>query len=60
MKRFNKDELFCIKCLIHDTFFVGGGSWVSNNCPKCGGTDCILYEDLTWVQKIKVLKRSEY
>jgi hypothetical protein len=24
MANFNKDELFCKKCLIHDHFFVGG------------------------------------
>lgn len=52
----NKDELFCLKCLIHDTFFVGGGSWAPNCCPKCRGTDCIRYENLTPIQKIKAKK----
>ena len=49
----NKDELFCPKCLMHDTFFVGGGSWTPDNCPKCKGTDCIMYGNLTTIEKIK-------
>ena len=49
----NADELFCSECLIHDTFFVGGGSWSSDGCPKCKGTDCIRYENLTTTEKIK-------
>jgi len=57
MKKFNKDELFCSKCLIHDAFFKGGGSWASNGCPKCGGTDCTMYQNLAFIQKIKVRKK---
>lgn len=48
----NKDELFCSKCLIHDTFFVGGGSWPIYDCSKCKGIDCI-YKNLTIIEKIK-------
>ena len=36
----------CIKCLIDDGFFNGGGSWAPDSCPKCGGTHCIMYEAL--------------
>lgn len=49
----NKNELFCSKCLIHDTFFIGGGSWSPSNCPKCKGTDCIIYENLSFIKKLK-------
>ena len=49
---FKNDELFCSKCLIHDHFFQGGGSWSSDNCPKCGNTDCIMFKDLSIKNKI--------
>ena len=53
MRKFNKDELFCRKCFTHDTFFTGGGATASNNCPECSGTDCVLYENLTSLQRSK-------
>lgn len=59
MSKFNKDELFCSKCLIHDTFFKGGGSWASSSCPECGGTACTLYQSLTFVQKVKARKKFD-
>lgn len=51
--RFNSDALFCKKCLIHDHFFRGGGSWAPDSCPKCGGTECI-----TW-NKVSIFKRNK-
>lgn len=54
MRKFNKDELFCKNCLTHDTFFVGGGATASNRCPECGGTGCILYGNLSFLQRSKV------
>lgn len=48
-----KSDLFCVECLILDSFFVDGGSWIPDRCPKCKGTDCILYEDMTPEQKAK-------
>ena len=59
MKGFNKFERFCPKCIIHDTFFEGGGSWISDSCPKCGGTECIMYQNLTLVQKFKARKKFD-
>jgi len=53
MKKFNRDELFCKKCFTHDTFFTGGGATSPDSCPECGGTDCIFYGDLTFLQKSK-------
>ena len=53
MKKFNKDELFCKKCVVHDAFFKGGGSYISDNCPECGGIECIMYENLSFLQKSK-------
>lgn len=54
MKKINKDELFCIKCLIPDRFFREGGSWSIDICPKCGGTACIMYQDLSLFRKFRV------
>jgi len=45
--------LVCTKCLIADYHFVGGGSWISDSCPQCGGTDCRRYENLTYEEKLK-------
>jgi len=53
MKKFNKDELFCRKCSVHDTFFEGGGATSPNSCPECGGTDCIMYENLSSLHRSK-------
>ena len=36
----------CKKCLVDDGFFSGGGSWAPDSCPKCGGTECVMYENL--------------
>ena len=59
MKEFNKHEFFCKKCIIHDTFFVGGGSWTVDNCPKCKGTECIMHMNLSSMQKIKARKKFD-
>lgn len=53
MKTFGKDTLFCSKCLIRDGHFRGGGSWAPDSCPKCGGTDCTMYQNLSVWHKIK-------
>jgi len=47
MKKFDKDELFCSKCLIHDAFFK------DNNCPECDSAMCISYGNLSHLQKSK-------
>ena len=57
--KFHKDEMFCSKCLIHDTFFTGGGGWSPSSCPECGGTDCTLYKNLTFIQKSKVKEKFD-
>lgn len=59
INKFYKDELFCSKCLIHDTFFIGGGGWASDNCPKCGRTACTLYKNLTLMQKSKAEEKFD-
>lgn len=53
MKKFNNDELFCKSCFIHDTFFTDGGSHTPDSCPACGGTECIMYANLTHLQRSK-------
>jgi hypothetical protein len=53
MKKFNKNELFCKKCFTHDTFFIGGGATAPDSCPGCGGTTCIPYMNLSFLQKSK-------
>jgi len=45
--------LLCKKCLIADSFFVNGGSWAPDNCPECGGTECVWFENLSFVQQAK-------
>lgn len=52
--RVGEGEFVCKKCLVHDYFFVGGGSWAPDACPKCGGTECVLYEELSPLKKAKV------
>jgi hypothetical protein len=56
MASLSDNDLLCKKCLIDDSFFVGGGSWSPNGCPKCGGTDCVLYKDLNPLKKAKAQK----
>ena len=51
MRKFNADELFCKKCYTHNTFFKGEGT---ASCPECGGTDCIMYKNLSFLRKSKV------
>lgn len=50
---FTKDLLVCSQCMIYDGFFRGGGSWAPDSCPKCGGTDCTLFQNLNFLQKRK-------
>ena len=51
MKTFNKNESFCPNCLIHDYFFIGGGSWSPDACPKCKSIEGISYRHLTIEEK---------
>jgi Zn finger protein HypA/HybF involved in hydrogenase expression len=53
MIKFNKNDLFCKKCFIHNTFFKGHGSRIADNCPKCGSSEYIMYENLSFLQKSK-------
>lgn len=59
MKAFNKHEFFCKKCIIHDTFFVGGASWAPDGCPECGGTECKMYMNLSFLQKAKAREKFD-
>jgi len=52
MKEFNDNEMFCIKCLLHDTFWSGGNSWGIDSCPKCGSQETILYKNMNFRQRI--------
>lgn len=45
--KFGEDQLVCAKCLIYDGFFN------TSACPRCGGTDCIMYKNLTPYQRAK-------
>lgn len=51
-----KGRLLCKKCLIDDGFFVGGGATAADGCPECGGTACVWYENLNFLQKSKAKK----
>ena len=53
MPKFNKNEMFCATCLMHETFFTGGGSWSPDSCPICKdvNADVIFYRKLTIEQK---------
>ena len=53
---FNKDELFCKECYLHDMFFRGGGSWAPDSCPICKGTATIMFEDMDLLQRIRAVK----
>ena len=44
---FGTYSTFCKKCLISDSFFTGGGSWAPDSCPKCKGTACVAWCDLS-------------
>ena len=55
----NDDALFCIKCLIEDNFFIGGGSQYPDSCPECGGIKCIMYKKLSIFKKRKAKKLFE-
>ncbi len=44
--KFNKNELFCKKCLVHDHFFRSG-------CLNCGSMECITYEHLSSRNQVK-------
>lgn len=44
-------SFFCTKCLIHDTYFRGGGSWAADLCPECGGYACRAWKSLSDPEK---------
>jgi hypothetical protein len=48
MRNFEKNELFCKNCFVHDTFFVDG------SCPACNGTEQVVYGALTHLRRSKV------
>jgi hypothetical protein len=56
MERFHENEMFCINCYLHDTFWSGGNSWGIDHCPNCGSYETILYKNMTWFQRIKAKK----
>ena len=49
-------RLLCKNCLIDDGFFTGGGSHAPDGCPKCGGTECVWFEDLSPKDKRRAQK----
>ena len=51
--KIKKDTFFCSKCLISDYYFIGGGSWVPEYCPKCRGIEVTIYSNLNIWKKIK-------
>lgn len=59
MRNFDKNAMFCPKCLIHDTFFKGGGSWSPDVCPVCKNYDVVLYKNLTFEQQIIAKKKFD-
>lgn len=56
MSKFYKNDMFCVKCLLHDHFFRGGGSWAPDSCPICGGTETILWRNMGFLRHLKAKK----
>jgi hypothetical protein len=52
MNEFKENEMFCIKCCLHDTFWSGGNSWGIDSCPKCGSQETILYKNMNFRQRV--------
>jgi len=50
-KDFHDNEMFCIKCGLHDTFWSGGNSWGIDSCPICGSQETILWKNMSAAQK---------
>jgi len=53
---FHDNDMFCTKCLLHDTFWSGGNSWGIDFCPICKGQETILYKNMTLFQRKKAKK----
>jgi len=56
MKEFDKNEEFCPHCLIHESFYVGGGSWSPDRCPNHKKDEFILWKQMSFFQKRKAVK----
>ena len=41
----------CQECLITENFYIGGGSWSPDCCPKCGNVGDVCFRDLPIHQK---------
>jgi len=50
---YNNETIVCSKCLIHETFFMGGSKWAPTYCPKCGGVDYTIYNNLSFIKKMR-------
>ena len=60
MTTFDKNEFFCAECLIHDSFFKGGGSWSPDSCPKCKRADNVVpFKKLTIEQKATAIRKFD-
>jgi len=53
---FNDNDMFCIGCGLHDTFWTGGNSWGIDHCPICGGQETVLWQNMSYSQKHKSRK----
>jgi hypothetical protein len=54
--KFNDNDMFCVKCGVHDTFWTGGHSWGIDHCPVCGGMETILWKNMTDAQQHNAYK----
>ena len=50
-REFYDNDMFCIKCCLHDTFWSGGNSWGIDSCPICGSQATILYKNMNFRQR---------
>jgi len=50
---FGENAEFCSKCLTHDKWWTGGGSWAPDRCPRHNEDDgdAILWKNMSILQK---------
>lgn len=62
VSRFQDNDLFCKKCLTHESNWTGGGSWSPDECPCTEpneGTDVIAWRDMDKATRIKAATKFE-
>lgn len=52
MEKVGDTELFCSKCGLSDHYWIGGGSWAIDHCPRCESQECTAWSNMSIGQKI--------